>query len=67
VSCIGATFEFTTSRRTEWLRDKKVIRGATKNRYTLKSADKGKNITCRIIGTGPGGEATTVSKAVRVK
>lgn len=67
LSCTGATFEFTTSRRTEWLRDKKVIRGATKNRYTLKSADKGKNITCRVIGTGLGGKATTTSKAVRVK
>lgn len=65
--CSGARFTGATSRRTAWLRNKKVIPGAGRASYRLKKADRGKNVACRVIGTGPGGKATTVSKAVLVK
>lgn len=38
----------------QWLRNGKRIKGATKSKYRLKAADRGKRITVRVTGTKSG-------------
>lgn len=39
--------------RYQWLRDGRVIRGATKVRYTLRKADRGAKVRVRVTVTKP--------------
>jgi hypothetical protein len=53
----------------QWLRGHKAIANATKAKYKLKSADKGKKISVRVTYTLPGYNATvvTIKHAGKVK
>jgi hypothetical protein len=42
---------------TQWLRNLKVIPKATRNRYVLTSADRGKQIACKVTVTATGQSA----------
>lgn len=52
----------------QWLRDGKVISGATSRTYTLKAADGGTKISVRVTGSGGAGwvPATVTSSTVSV-
>lgn len=50
-----------------WLRDSANISGATMATYQLTTADAGRSISLRVLGTSPGyASATTTSKVLRV-
>ena len=46
--------------KTQWLRDLKVIKGATRNRYVPVAADRGRQLACKVTvtATGPAGLST---------
>ncbi|TWH01994.1 hypothetical protein L615_001400000570 [Nocardioides sp. J9] len=52
----------------QWLRNGKVIKGATGTRYVLRTADRGKRISVRVRATTPHRPATrATSPAVRIR
>ena len=65
--CRPARFIGATSTRTAWLRNGRAIRRATRVRYKLTRADRGKIVTCRSTGTGAGGRTSVVSLGVLVR
>jgi len=57
-----------TSLRYQWLRDKKVIKGAKKATYKVSRKDRGHQLRVRVVAARKGFVTKTVtSKAVRVK
>lgn len=51
----------------QWLRNGKVIRGATRKTYTAKKADVGKKLTVRLTGKRSGYKPGTVVSTATVK
>ncbi|MFE4829587.1 Ig-like domain-containing protein [Streptomyces sp. NPDC056672] len=65
VTC-AVKFSGATTVRHQWLRDGKVITGATASTRTLDSTDRTHKVSCRPSGVNTGGTTTVTSPAVTV-
>ncbi|MCB0874270.1 MAG: CSLREA domain-containing protein [Thermoleophilia bacterium] len=61
LTCRRPTFTGATGFQVRWLRNARVIRGATRVKRRVVTADVGRVISCRVIATGPGGRTSLVS------
>lgn len=65
--CRAARFQGATRTTTAWLRNGRAIRRATRSRYRLTAPDRGRVVTCRTTGIGPGGTTAVVAPGVLVR
>lgn len=65
--CRAGTFADATRRKRAWLRNGRVIPGASRSTYRLTSRDRGTRVSCRTTGVGPGGSTASTSRRALVR
>ncbi len=62
-AALGTVYPSTATRRYQWLRDGRAVKGATGARYVLRSADVGSRLSLRVTTTAPDYKRTVRTSA----